>query len=72
MLPARDQLSVDDLASIAEASTDTIVSDIDVLADHNLLETEGSFVKLHPLVSDFYWKQARAAPTFSACRIPDC
>ncbi len=57
-------LSVSDLASIVGALPDSVVEDIDVLADHNLLEAEASRVKLHPLISDFYWKQARAAPDF--------
>ena len=59
-------LSVDDLASMSAMTPDSVVSDIDILADHNLLETEGVAVKLHPLVSDFYWKQARSVPDFNA------
>jgi len=57
-------LSVDDLSSISGVSSDLVVEDIDVLADHNLLEAEGSLVRLHRLISDFYWKQARSAPDF--------
>ena len=59
-------LSVGDFSSISGVSSDLVVADIDVLADHNLLEAEGSLVRLHRLVSDFYWKQARSAPDFRA------
>ena len=57
-------LSVDDLASMSETSPDSVVDSIDVLADHNLLESDRASVRLHPLVADFYWKQARSAPDF--------
>lgn len=57
-------LSVEDLASITHRPPDDVVGDLDVLADYNLLESEGVAVKLHPLVSDFYWKQARSGPDF--------
>ncbi len=57
-------LSVEDLASMSGFTPDSVVADIDILADHNLLEADRASVKLHPLISDFYWKQARAAPDF--------
>jgi tetratricopeptide (TPR) repeat protein len=57
-------LSVEDLASMSGTSADSVVDSIDTLADHNLLESERASVRLHPLVADFYWKQARAAPEF--------
>jgi tetratricopeptide (TPR) repeat protein len=57
-------LSVEDLANITQRAPGEVVSDVDVLADYNLLESEGVAVKLHPLVSDFYWIQARSGPEF--------
>lgn len=57
-------LAVGDLAAIAEVTADAVVNDVDTLADHNLLESDGTAVRLHPLVADFYWKQARGARDF--------
>lgn len=57
-------ISVDDLAAMSGLTADAVVANVDALADHNLLETERASVKLHPLVSDYYWKQARASPHF--------
>jgi tetratricopeptide (TPR) repeat protein len=57
-------LSVVDLAAVSGIPADAVVGDIDILADHNLLDADGSLVRLHPLVSDFYWKQARGARDF--------
>ena len=59
-------LTVEDLATIAKRPADSIVEDVNVLADYNLLEPEGAAVRLHPLVSDYYWKQARSAPKFKS------
>ena len=57
-------LTVADLASIATRRPEGVVTDIDRLADHNLIEPDGVAVRLHPLVLDFYWKQARSSPEF--------
>jgi len=57
-------LSVLDLASVTTRDPEEVATDIDVLADHNVIEAEGTAVKLHPLVSDFYWKQVRSGPDF--------
>lgn len=61
-----EPFAVQDLSVISERPEEDIVRDVDVLADHNLLDAEGIRVKLHPLVSDFYWKQARSAPEFTS------
>jgi tetratricopeptide (TPR) repeat protein len=59
-------LSVENLGSITKCSAEDVVRNIDSLADQNLMQTDGAAVKLHPLVADFYWKQARSGPTFGA------
>jgi tetratricopeptide (TPR) repeat protein len=58
--------AVADLASITQRDPSEVVNDVDVLADYNVLESEGSTISLHPLVSDFYWKQARSGPDFKS------
>lgn len=59
-------LSVDDLASITGHSPESVVRSLDNLTKDNLLELEGAAVRLHPLVADFYWKQARSSPNFKS------
>jgi tetratricopeptide (TPR) repeat protein len=59
-------LAVADLASITRRDPSEVVNDVDALADYNVLESEGSTISLHPLVSDFYWKQARSGPDFKS------
>jgi len=58
-------LTVEDLSSISGKPPEEVVADIDRLADDNLVEPDGVAVRLHPLVLDFYWKQARSSPEFT-------
>ncbi len=58
-------LKVTDLSVITSRTPEEVVADIDRLADDNLIEPEGVAIRLHPLVLDFYWKQARSSPDFS-------
>jgi len=57
-------LNVQDLVALTELDSELILREVDVLAEHNVIEAVGAAVTLHPLVSDFYWKQARSAPDF--------
>lgn len=57
-------LTVGDLSLITTRTAEDVVADIDRLADDNLIEPNGVAVRLHPLVLDFYWKQARSSPEF--------
>jgi tetratricopeptide (TPR) repeat protein len=59
-------MSVRDIQAITGKTPENIVETLDQIADHNLIETSGSAVYLHPLVSDFYWKQARAVSDFES------
>lgn len=56
--------SVDELAQALQRPSDSILEDIDVLTDHSVVELEGVGVRLHPLISDFYWKRVRSGPNF--------
>jgi tetratricopeptide (TPR) repeat protein len=57
-------LGVRDIVELTQRDDESISHDIDILAEHNVVEPVGAAVALHPLVSDFYWKQARSAPDF--------
>jgi predicted Zn-dependent protease len=57
-------LAVPDLSEITGHSAEATIQDIDHLADNNLVEPHGVAVRLHALVLDFYWKQARSSPEF--------
>jgi tetratricopeptide (TPR) repeat protein len=57
-------LTVGDLSAITARSPEEVVAAIDRLADDNLIEADGVALRLHPLVLDFYWKQARSSPDF--------
>lgn len=57
-------LSVQDLASLTQLDSEPVLRGVDTLAEHNVVESVGAAVALHPLVADFYWKQARLAPDF--------
>ncbi len=57
--------TIGDISSIAARSAEEVVADIDRLADDNLVEADGVALRLHPLVLDFYWKQARSSPDFA-------
>lgn len=59
-------LTVPDLSGVSGRSPEKVVIDIDRLADDNLLEPDGVAIRLHPLLVDFYWKQARSSPDFEA------
>lgn len=57
-------LSVEHLGQILKNPSEVVLDDIDTLADHNIVELEGIAVRLHPLISDFYFKQVRSGPNF--------
>jgi len=57
-------LSPEALAVILSREIESVLESIDVLADHNLVDAEGSAVHLHPLITDFYWKRVRTGPNF--------
>jgi tetratricopeptide (TPR) repeat protein len=59
-------LGVRDIVELVQREDESVSHDVDLLAEHNVVEPVGAAVALHPLVSDFYWKQARSAPDFKS------
>jgi tetratricopeptide (TPR) repeat protein len=57
-------LKVQHLTELTKRDSESILHDVDVLAEHNVIEPVGAAITLHSLVSDFYWKQARSSPDF--------
>jgi len=62
-------LTVGDIQAVTGETAELIVELVDHLSDHNLIENQGSAIYLHPLLSDYYWKQARAITNFEALAV---
>jgi tetratricopeptide (TPR) repeat protein len=61
-----DSLNPSIVAEILNMDSEDFHKYIDAIFSHNLIETDGESLILHPLVNDFYFKLARVSPNFTA------
>lgn len=57
-------LSVEALSKVLSKTPEEVMSLIDDLANLNIVECDGSGIKIHPLIQDFYWKVIRSDNKF--------